>query len=579
MRERTETLSTDAELIATLNISGLGQHSMRGHVTIGRDPRASGGVAIQIEDDPLISKSHCAIDVDRDRDDATGTDASDLIITDLGSSNGTYLHHRDGEISVPSDRWIPIPDGAEIEIGDQRIAIVRAIDPALTVGVDDDETPERLLRPTAPPDADLPGNTAATNRAAHVVEQSPIEPRPAASKRVSLRTLVPFVVAALAVGAVGFVLLRATGTNEVAQRQELPRAPTNPEQRWSAAVPGENATARVGESSVYVSSAQDENMRFTSFDRPNGEENWAVMVADADIAALVGEFDEVTVVQACSIESNTQCRVIAYDTISGDERWREPIGQGVALAIGEGVLVERNDVLLFWNPSTGEQLNRVRGSIVFSDPDVTLVRDRGTVGVYDDRLRPVFGPVDADPDALVTFDGSRVVQLIDGALEYVAENGDVTPGPLLSSPASQMVAVSETVLIVEHENDIVAYDVADDEANERWSANGELVVVHFIDGGTVVIVDDGDARRIVDVSSGDTRFSVEGRQTNGVEILPRSNLLLAASDVDEPDGSALLTGLDWRNGDEIWAQQVEGRFTVDEVLVVTGRGGDVTLFE
>ncbi len=104
------------DLIATLRIVGYPDHAMFGPVTIGRDPRADDGATIEVDGDPLVSKSHLCIDLDQ----------SDLIITDLGSSNGTFLHHAAGETAVPSDRWIPIPEGAQIEFGDQRMTIERA---------------------------------------------------------------------------------------------------------------------------------------------------------------------------------------------------------------------------------------------------------------------------------------------------------------------------------------------------------------------------------------------------------------------------------------------------------------------
>ncbi len=114
--ERHLTSDPDAgNLIATFRIAGHGDHQMRGPVTVGRDPRADDGATVEVDGDPLVSKSHLCIDIDQ----------GDLIITDLGSSNGTYLHHTAGETAVPSNRWVPIPAGTEIEFGDQRMTIER----------------------------------------------------------------------------------------------------------------------------------------------------------------------------------------------------------------------------------------------------------------------------------------------------------------------------------------------------------------------------------------------------------------------------------------------------------------------
>lgn len=124
------------DLIATLMVSGHGDHSMRGAVTVGRDPHAADGSIVSVDGDPLVSKSHFRLD----------SDGGDLIITDLDSSNGTYLHHEAGETAVPSDRWIPVPPGAEIEFGDQRMTIASA-EVDLDQGTNDaDPTPDNAAR-------------------------------------------------------------------------------------------------------------------------------------------------------------------------------------------------------------------------------------------------------------------------------------------------------------------------------------------------------------------------------------------------------------------------------------------------
>lgn len=132
----------DGPLLATLVITGHRPIDMTGPVTIGRDPRAERGVVVAIDGDPLVSKSHLAIDVAADG----------LVITDLGSSNGTFLHHGGGDTAVPTDSWIPVPAGAEVEFGDQRmrIEVPTAPDP---VDTDDAATPRHgIAAPVAPPD-------------------------------------------------------------------------------------------------------------------------------------------------------------------------------------------------------------------------------------------------------------------------------------------------------------------------------------------------------------------------------------------------------------------------------------------
>ena len=114
-------------VIAMVSIVGRDPIEMTGHLTLGRDPKSDAGDVVAIDGDPLVSKSHLAIDVDDGLP----------VITDLGSANGTYLHHSGGETPVPSDTWIPIPTGAEIEFGDQRMTIVPVVDvPTVESGAD-----------------------------------------------------------------------------------------------------------------------------------------------------------------------------------------------------------------------------------------------------------------------------------------------------------------------------------------------------------------------------------------------------------------------------------------------------------
>lgn len=140
----------DRGVVANLLISGRTPIEMYGPVTLGREPHATVGDTVVVDDDPLVSKSHLSLDVDGDQ----------IVVTDLGSSNGTYLHLATGETAVPSDSWIPVPDGAEIEFGDQRMRIERATSGP---GVADD------------------GATPATGVAAPVPPMPPADPwRPAA---------------------------------------------------------------------------------------------------------------------------------------------------------------------------------------------------------------------------------------------------------------------------------------------------------------------------------------------------------------------------------------------------------------
>lgn len=122
----------DAEgpALARLLITGRPPIELAMPITIGREPRSDSGEVVAVGEDPLVSKSHLSID----------RDAEGFVITDLGSSNGTFLHHAGWETAVPTGSWIPIPPGAEVEFGDQRM-IIDTSAAADASSIDEDATP------------------------------------------------------------------------------------------------------------------------------------------------------------------------------------------------------------------------------------------------------------------------------------------------------------------------------------------------------------------------------------------------------------------------------------------------------
>lgn len=123
---------SDQQPTASLVITGRPPCALVTPVTIGRDPHADVGEVVVIDGDPLVSKSHLSID--------RGTGG--LVITDLGSSNGTFLHDGGREIAVPTETWIPVPPGAAVEFGDQRMTIEYEPAAADDAAADDAATPE-----------------------------------------------------------------------------------------------------------------------------------------------------------------------------------------------------------------------------------------------------------------------------------------------------------------------------------------------------------------------------------------------------------------------------------------------------
>lgn len=702
-------MTSDAGLgdpIATLMIVGHGNHPMRGLVTVGRDPRAGEGVTIEVSGDPLVSKSHLSLD----------TDQGDVIITDLGSSNGTFLHHAAGETAVPSDRWIPVPEGAEIEFGDQRMTIERAGTGAVVDGASHDATtienvepmarpveaisgsfwsddaadetsagtspaaavpgdhliecsncdralppgskfcdgcgtpvmpeaaPERPAEPPAEPPHEDAGHTVVVPQGGyHVANPTPAaiapeapapQPGPPAAQYAAapqyggVQPGSPSPVAppghppapqsfagaapqydgglnfvdpaasqtnggagkkiALAVGVVvvlgllGIGLVSVLGGDSAAGGRGVGAAvPTELEELWSTDVEGALPVPAVGESAVFVISEDDDDLLVTSLTRDDGDENWDVIIDEADFGRFVGEFDDVVVISVCAFDADTTCAVVGLDSEDGDEIWRDSLDDGVAFMNAGGLIVSDEDGVTLLDPATGDRIERIRGDSNFADLNGLLVDDDGEVSAYDTELRPIFGPVDVDVDQANagTFDGERLLVAFDDEIEYVDDTGDTTSGPLLDGEITRLVAVDSTTLVAELGDEVVVYDLDGDDAEERWSENGILFSVAEPDGGAVAIIDTGTERVVVDLESGDDRFDIDAE---GFDVVTQqaSNAFVAIDRTDSTgfSGDATITAFDWITGDEIWSEQVEGEVSIADIVVVVETDGDVTAF-
>ena len=700
------------DLIATFKISGHGDHQMRGPVTIGRDPRADEGATIEVDGDPLVSKSHMSVDVDE----------GDLIITDLGSSNGTYLHHSTGETAVPSDRWIPIPAGAEIEFGDQRMTVERvaplvtpdpevdrdnaatiehatpAARPAAAISDSlwaaesdagaaepvDDPTPVVAAAPAVPtasdehidcsqcqrelppgskfcdgcgarvmpgaeptPVADDPGHTvvvppggfqAATALSPQTAGpppaqyggpapryggppagpppqgpppgpppgqfgQSPppqavlgappqqpgglvfVDPSAAASPKSGAgKKIVVGIVALVVLGLIGFGLVTLLGGGDkstAAGRGDARTISTELDELWSTDVGGASGFPGIGDASVYVASKTEADVLFTSLAREDGDENWVSTIDDADFGALVGEFDDVTVVSACVFDVETVCSVIGLDIDDGDEIWREPLGEGFAFESAGRLLGDDGEGLMLLDPATGDRLERIRGVVEYGDFNALLVDDDGDVSAYDDDLQPLLGPARVDDNAtVVAFDGERLLVAIRDEVEYVDSVGDVTSGPFLDGEITRLMAIDDSTLIAELGDEVVVYDLDGDDAVKRWSENGTISQVASPDSGPVVVIDTGTDHLIVDLTSGEERFDVDGSIADGVATSAATNAFVVVDrgDIEIFGGDATVTAYDWTTGDQIWSEDIEGNVRVDEVVIVVETDGNVIAF-
>lgn len=696
-------------VIATFKITGHGDHQMRGPVTIGRDPRSDDGSTVEVDGDPLVSKSHFSVDIDQ----------GDLIITDLGSSNGTYLHHAAGETAVPSDRWIPIPDGAEIEFGDQRMTLQRAapVEPTADSEVHPDEasTVEHEV-PVARPVAATPGNFWAGDVDDAVADAAPIEdsvdcpecerelpagskfcdgcgtpimpdepaspvaddpghtvvvgpggfvpanPTPAArapsapappqappggpsphagvpphyggvasappqgvapqgspppgqygqppppqgaqiapphqaggpvfvdpyaasgSQGGTGKKILIGVGALAIVGLIGAGLVVVLGGGDDSTssgRFPLPSVATEIDEVWSTDVEGESGVPGLGESAVYVASRADQDIVITSLARGDGAQNWDATIDEAESGSFVGEFGDVTVFEVCGFDADSACSVIGLDTEDGEDLWTVPTEDGTAFVSSGQLLVDDGDGLILLDPATGDRLERVRGEESFNDFVALLVGDDLEVTAFDDELQPVFGPVELDiEDASAgTFDGTRLLIGVGDEIDFVDAEGDVTPGPFLDGDITFLVALDENTLIAELGDEVVVYDIDDDDAVERWTVDGTFDLVAQPDGGTVVIVNAGSDRVIVDLESGEERFDVDA-DPGSVVIAAADNAFVVIDRGDDPDvfGDATVTAYDWETGDEIWSEDIDGAVVVDELVVEVGADGDVIAF-
>ncbi|MEP4649114.1 MAG: hypothetical protein ABJ314_02965, partial [Ilumatobacter sp.] len=382
--------------------------------------------------------------------------------------------------------------------------------------------------------------------------------------------------ALVVVGLIGVALVSVLGGGDDSAGGtgfELAPVPTDIDELWSTDVADAAGTPGIGDTSVYVGSNTDTTTTLTSLDRENGDERWEVDFDESGFVTFVGEYGDVAVVSACTFGDDglTSCDAVGLDRSEGDELWRESIGEGTAFAGDGGVTVVAQDGLSVLDPETGERLERVRGTVQTGDRNGFLVGDDQEIGVYDEDLQPVFGPVDVDDEATAAvYDGDRLLVAIGDEIEYLDASGESSPGPRLDGDVTRLVSVDSSTLVAELGDEVVVYDLDGEDAVERWSERGSLGQVLDPDGGVVVIVDTGSDTLVLDLESGDDRFDIDAQSV----VVPASNALVAF----EGPSAEQVTAYEWTTGDEFWSEGVGGLATVGEIVVVIEADGDVVAY-
>jgi FHA domain len=612
-RDEMRARQRDAVPFAAISISGGEPVQIVGLVTIGRDPKSAAGLTVAVDGDPLVSKSHLALDRHSDQ----------LVITDLGSSNGTFLHHSGQETPVPTDRWIPVPDGADVEFGDQRMTIEtadrRAVAPAPAPApawsdgsATEADVCTNCARPLIPGArfCDVCGTAASVNalgesgrhgtwnhegqippiQASAPAFFDPLAGGPASGAPASrgwAKKIVAAIAVLVALGLAAFVLIRVLGgdDSDASDKGGLPELPLKVDEQWAESARGEAFGADVGASSVYVASnSTGENFTMTSFASADGDEEWEVVVdvADPYFANLVGEYGDIVVFQSCG----ESCAVVGVDRSTGDIAWDRDNGDyvGAADVAGRLQLFEDRSIEVL-DPSDGSRRERIRGDSSFqSGSPNTVVRDGDEAEVYDPDLNSVFGPVDIDTNAsALSYTGSQLIVAVDDELQFLDESGDVVVESNLDGAVVEGITfIANDNVIVDTGESIVSLDPIDGDADMRWSEDGIQRDLIPLEDGAVVLIEslDGPVVDVIDVDTGDRRFRIDdvARTDQNVVTQPGTvGVLVISEDFDESSVDA--QALDWADGEEIWAERFTGRVAFGEgALVEYTVDGDVTLY-
>jgi outer membrane protein assembly factor BamB len=608
----------DREVFAILSISGRQPVRVTGPVTIGRDPRSVAGDVIVVDGDPLVSKSHLAVDVE----------AGQLVVTDLGSSNGTFIHHAGDESAVPFDGWVPLPPGSEVEFGDQRMAIepvppvehtdrgeTADVDPQITCGHCGRELPvdssfcDGCGTPTSSNAPATPAHTNPWEPAAAPPLGPPATPYPAgpptfdpnaayqqappgapifvdpdapsdSSRGGPAKLILAGVGGVLLIGLIGFALVAVIGSDDRVDSQGPRTVPETLDEMWSQSVAGATQSGAVDGDLVFVTSLDpddaDADAEITAFDRETGDEVWKTRVdAAASFTSLRGVSDGVLVVSACERD----CALVGVDAETGAALWTGDVGEVGGRAIADRIFSIENGTIELLDPRTGDRIERVRGDDVRFDGDFVLVTDGDDIEVFDLDLESVLGPERVDRADAFAFDGSHLLVAEGDELRFIETDGEVAMETTVDvGRIDEIHPVEADNIVLSTDEGIISIEPADGEADERWSERGEIDVVEEVDGGAVVVVGSRETLDIVDADTGDLRFDRDlVDPDDGFTVAGRNALVIY--DFGGFDGPIEVSAFDWEEGDALWDERFDGFATIDDgLLVELGRDGDVVLY-
>ncbi len=378
---------------------------------------------------------------------------------------------------------------------------------------------------------------------------------------------------------IAVVLSRVLGGDDRARSEPSSMlAPEAVDELWSTSVRGESSGAFVDDAGVYVATFDFDSGRLdvVAFDRQHGDELWDTELdGNGGFVDISGAAQGVLVVTVC----DDGCSVVGLDLSTGDERWSEQIGDGLPRVTDRHVIIAGTDSVEVFDPLTGDWIDRVRGDDVSFTNEHILVSDGDDVEVFDFDLTSVLGPEPVDQADAFSFDGARLIIAEGDELRFVDADGTVAKESSVDvGVIDRIQPVTDDNIVLGSEDGVVSIDPRDGVADERWSERGEVSSVADVDGGAVVLVDDGGRLQVIDADSGEQRFERELDQPERGFTISTRNLLIV-HEFDGFDDPTELSAFDWQTGDEVWSERFNGfPIVFDGLVVEITEDGDIVVY-
>ena len=316
------------------------------------------------------------------------------------------------------------------------------------------------------------------------------------------------------------------------------------------------------------------------------------MLDGADGHRIIGADDDVLLVETPWIDR----RVVAFDLVTGDERWRRaepaepPDGAGLAgtfeMLEGTQLLARRPNVrtkaTLVIDPSNGDVVGRFNGRILTTDHlGAWFVAGRAGVVVHDladgwsDAVVLGFaGP--ADPSDIAVVDG-RVLTTLNNRIGPVGPGGASfdflrdDAGEVVIRRLDSITALAGDALLVAGSGRVVGAAFVDGVPLRAWERVGVITDVTQTERGTMVLVSRREGRlEIVDGRTGRTvvEFTSSPDVVEALRFTGNGFLLPATSPEDERTRAIDLAG------NEMWSLPGSVPTEIGDGIVVRLEGVD-----